>query len=82
VRHKGRCAIQPLREADHATQRYGLKQVMAAFEREPHLKFQMENHRITLAGWVATKAERRQAEQDGWCLDAIGGVVNRIQVRA
>jgi osmotically-inducible protein OsmY len=59
-----------------------LKQVMAAFERESHLKFQMENHRITLAGWVATKAERRQAEQDGWCLDAIGGVVNRIQVRA
>jgi osmotically-inducible protein OsmY len=59
-----------------------LKQVTAAFARESHLKFQMENHRITLAGWVATKAERRQAEQDGWCLDAIGGVVNRIQVRA
>jgi hypothetical protein len=27
-----------------------LKQVMAAFERGSHLKFQMENHRITLAG--------------------------------
>ena len=34
------------------------KQLTAAFEREPHVKFQMENHRITLAGRVATKAER------------------------
>ncbi|MFM0226869.1 BON domain-containing protein [Paraburkholderia dipogonis] len=42
----------------------------------------VENHRITLAGWVATEAESRQAEQDAWCMDAIGGVVNRIQVRA
>ena len=58
------------------------KQLTAAFEREPYVKFQMENHRITLAGRVATKAERRQTEQDGWCLDAIGGVVNRMQVRA
>ena len=42
----------------------------------------VENHRITLAGWVATEAESRQAEQDAWCMDAIGGVVNRIQVHA
>ncbi|CAN7793157.1 hypothetical protein LJR267_010000 [Paraburkholderia hospita] len=34
------------------------KQLTAAFEREPHVKFQVENHRITLAGRVATKAER------------------------
>lgn len=30
------------------------KQLRAAFEREPHVKFQMENHRITLAGRGAT----------------------------
>ncbi|WP_346015800.1 BON domain-containing protein [Paraburkholderia sp. PGU19] len=58
------------------------KQLTASFERERHVKFQMENHRITLAGRVATKADRRRAEQDGGCPDAIRGVVNRIQVRA
>jgi osmotically-inducible protein OsmY len=42
----------------------------------------VKNHRITLAGWVATEAEKRQAEQDAWCMDGSGGVVNRIQVRA
>ena len=50
--------------------------------RAEQITINVENHRITLAGWVATEAERRQAEQDAWCLDAIGGVVNRIQVRA
>ena len=42
----------------------------------------VKDHKITLAGWAATEAEKRQAEQDAWCLDAMGGVVNRIQVRA
>ena len=42
----------------------------------------VEDKRITLAGCVATEAERRQAEMDAWCLDAIAGVVNRIEVRA
>jgi osmotically-inducible protein OsmY len=46
------------------------------------ITIKVENHRITLAGWVATEAEKRQAEQDAWCLDAIDGVVNHIQVRA
>ncbi|CAE6731060.1 hypothetical protein R69927_01820 [Paraburkholderia domus] len=50
--------------------------------RAEQITIKVENLRITLAGWVATEAERRQAEQDAWCLDAIGGVVNRIQVRA
>ena len=50
--------------------------------RAGQITINVENHRITLAGWVATEAERRQAEQDAWCLDAIEGVVNRIQVRA
>ncbi|MFL9959965.1 BON domain-containing protein [Paraburkholderia sediminicola] len=50
--------------------------------RAEQITITVENHRITLAGWVATEAERRQAEQDAWCLDAVGGVVNRIQVRA
>jgi osmotically-inducible protein OsmY len=40
----------------------------------------VEDRRITLAGWVATEAERRQAEQDAWCLDDIEGVLNRIEV--
>jgi osmotically-inducible protein OsmY len=50
--------------------------------RADQITINVENHRITLAGWVATEAERRQAEQDAWCLDAIDGVVNHIQVRA
>jgi osmotically-inducible protein OsmY len=50
--------------------------------RAEQITINVENHRITLAGWVATEAERRQAEQDAWCLDAIDGVVNRIQVQA
>jgi osmotically-inducible protein OsmY len=49
--------------------------------RAEQITINVENHRITLAGWVATEAERRQAERDAWCLDAIDGVVNRIQVR-
>jgi osmotically-inducible protein OsmY len=40
----------------------------------------VEDRRITLAGWVATEAERRQAEQDAWCLDDIEGVLNHIEV--
>jgi len=50
--------------------------------RAEQITINVENQRITLAGWVVTEAERRQAEQDAWCLDAIEGVVNRIQVRA
>jgi osmotically-inducible protein OsmY len=50
--------------------------------RAEQITINVENRRITLAGWVATEAERRQAEQDAWCLDAIKGVVNRIQVQA
>ncbi|CAM2162651.1 hyperosmotically inducible periplasmic protein [Paraburkholderia sacchari] len=42
----------------------------------------VEDKRITLAGCVATEAERRQAEMDAWCMDTISGVVNRIEVRA
>jgi osmotically-inducible protein OsmY len=50
--------------------------------RAEQITIDVEDRRITLAGWVATEAERRQAEQDAWCLDATGGVVNHIQVRA
>lgn len=42
----------------------------------------VEGKRITLAGCVATEAQRQQVERDAWCLDAIAGVVNRIEVRA
>lgn len=52
------------------------------FVRAEQITINVENHRITLAGWVATEAEKRQAEQDAWCLDAIEGVVNQIRVRA
>jgi osmotically-inducible protein OsmY len=41
-----------------------------------------QNHRVTGEGWVSSEAERRQAEQDAWYLDAIDQVVNRIGVRA
>lgn len=81
MRHKVRCATQPLPEAVRRTDTVS-KRLTTRFEREPHMKFQMENHRITLAGRVATKADRRRAEQDVGCPDAIRGVVNRIQVRA
>ncbi len=50
--------------------------------RAQQITINVENQRITLAGWVATEAERRLAEQDAWCLEAIEGVVNHIQVRA
>ncbi|MGA7815832.1 BON domain-containing protein [Caballeronia sp.] len=50
--------------------------------RAEQITINVENQRITLAGWVATEAERRLAEQDAWCLEAIEGVVNHIQVRA
>ena len=50
--------------------------------RAEQITIDVEDRRITLAGWVATEAERRHAEQDAWCLDATGGVVNHIQVRA
>jgi osmotically-inducible protein OsmY len=50
--------------------------------RAEQITINVENRKITLAGWVPTEAEKKQAEQDAWCLDAIGGVVNRIQVRA
>jgi osmotically-inducible protein OsmY len=49
--------------------------------RGEQIAINVENHIVELAGWVASGAERRQAEQDAWCLDAIEGVVNRIQVR-
>ena len=50
--------------------------------RAEQITINVENQRITLAGWVATEAERRLAEQDAWCLEEIEGVVNHIQVRA
>jgi osmotically-inducible protein OsmY len=50
--------------------------------RAEQITINVENQRITLGGWVATEAESRQAEQDAWCLDAIEGVVNHIEVRA
>ena len=49
--------------------------------RAEQITVDVQDHKVALAGWVATEAERRQAEQDAWCLDAIEGVVNRIQVR-
>ncbi|WGS46164.1 BON domain-containing protein [Burkholderia sp. JSH-S8] len=50
--------------------------------RADQITVSVKNHQITLAGWVATDAERLMAEQDAWCLDAIEGVVNRIEVGA
>jgi osmotically-inducible protein OsmY len=50
--------------------------------RAEQITIDVKDRRITLAGWVASEAERRQAEQDAWCLDATGGVVNHIRVRA
>ena len=40
--------------------------------RAEQITIDVDDRRITLAGWVATEAERRQAEQDAWCMDAIG----------
>lgn len=36
---------------------------------------------VTLEGAARTEAERRQAEFDAWCVFAVDGVVNRIEVR-
>ena len=50
--------------------------------RAEQITIDVKDRKITLAGWVASEAEKRQAEQDAWCLDATGGVVNHIRVRA
>jgi osmotically-inducible protein OsmY len=50
--------------------------------RAEQIMINVENRRVTLSGWAATAAESQRAEQDAWCLDAIDGVVNRIEVRA
>ncbi|HSN41547.1 MAG TPA: BON domain-containing protein [Burkholderiales bacterium] len=36
---------------------------------------------VTLEGYVRSAEERRQAEQDAWCLFAVDRVINRIAVR-
>lgn len=36
---------------------------------------------VTLAGSARTEEERRRAEFDAWCVFAVDGVVNRIEVR-
>jgi osmotically-inducible protein OsmY len=40
------------------------------------------NYVVTLAGYVRTEEERRQAERDAWALFAVDNVINRIEVRA
>jgi osmotically-inducible protein OsmY len=50
--------------------------------RADQIVIRSQNHRVTLEGWVSSEAERRQAEQDAWYLDAIDQVDNRIDVRA
>jgi osmotically-inducible protein OsmY len=40
------------------------------------------NYVVTLAGYVRTEEERRQAERDAWALFAVDNVVNGIEVRA
>jgi osmotically-inducible protein OsmY len=50
--------------------------------RAEQITINVENHRVTLAGWVPTEFESQQAEQDAWYLDAIESVVNRIEVQA
>lgn len=50
--------------------------------RADQITVNVKNHQITLAGWVATDAEKMLAEQDAWFLDAVEGVVNRIEVGA
>lgn len=35
---------------------------------------------VTLEGLVPSADERRFAEQDAWCLPAVGGVVNHLQI--
>jgi osmotically-inducible protein OsmY len=50
--------------------------------RADQIVIKSQNYRVTLEGRVSSEAERRQAEQDAWYLDAIDQVVNRIDVRA
>jgi osmotically-inducible protein OsmY len=40
------------------------------------------NYVVTLAGYVRTEEERRQAERDAWALFAVDNVINKIEVRA
>ncbi|MCI3952555.1 MAG: hypothetical protein K0R53_2053 [Burkholderiales bacterium] len=46
-----------------------------------HIQANCRDYVITLEGSARTHEERRQAEFDAWCLFAVDGVVNRIEVR-
>ena len=41
-----------------------------------------DHYVVTLEGLVGTQTEKNRAEQDAWCLFAVGKVVNRLAVRA
>src|SRR5688572_4143244 len=36
---------------------------------------------VTLEGWVRSRDEQRRVELDAWYVDAVAGVVNRLEVR-
>jgi osmotically-inducible protein OsmY len=46
-----------------------------------HIHASCRDYVVTLEGSARTQEERRQAEFDAWCLFAVDGVVNRIEVR-
>lgn len=46
-----------------------------------HIRASCQDYVITLEGSVRTEEERRRAEFDAWCIFAVDGVVNRLQIR-
>jgi osmotically-inducible protein OsmY len=51
------------------------------FVKAEQIRATCRNDIVTLEGYVRTGEERRRAEFDAWCLFAVDGVINRLEVR-
>lgn len=76
-------AVEPPGEDsdDEVLDALGLVLEMDPLTRGTPIHADCRNYVITLEGVVRSEEERRRAELDAWCLFAVDGVVNRIEVR-
>jgi osmotically-inducible protein OsmY len=76
-------AVEPPGEDgdDEVLDALGLVLEMDPLTRGTPIHAECRNYVITLEGVVRTEQERSRAELDAWCLFAVDGVVNRIEVR-
>ncbi len=76
-------AVEPPGEDgdDEVLDALGLVLEMDPLTRGTPIHADCRNYVITLEGVVRSEEERRRAELDAWCLFAVDGVINRIEVR-